>query len=113
MQLSRSINVSLLFIVVALISFIFADFSITTAEPFLELKRFLFSITDISFRNMDDLIPALLNTISIAVCAMVISVIIGFLLALFFENFFVRVTLAFTRAIHELFWALIFLQILV
>ena len=37
--------------------------------------------------------------------------IIGFFLALFFQNMLVRISLSFTRAIHELFWALIFLQI--
>lgn len=108
---SKSLNVSLLFLGIAFVSFIFADFSISTQEPFLELKRFTFSIIDINIYSIPSILPALFTTISIAVVAMFFSVIIGFILAIFFENFFLRITLAFTRAIHELFWALIFLQI--
>lgn len=111
MQLSKSLNVSLLFLAIGFISFLFADFSISTQEPFLELQKFSSAIFHMDFSRLDELVPALLNTISIAIVAMFFSVIIGFIFALFFENFLVRVTLAFTRAIHELFWALIFLQI--
>ena len=108
---SKSLNISLLFIGIAFISFLFADFSILTQEPFLELKKFTFSIVNMDISTIPSLLPALFTTISIAVVAMFFSIIFGFILAIFFENFFVRVTLAFTRAIHELFWALIFLQI--
>lgn len=111
MHRSKSLNVSLLFLSIAFVSFLFADFSISTREPFLELKNFTFSIIDIDITTIPSLLPALFTTISIAVVAMFFSVLFGFILAIFFENFFLRVTLAFTRAIHELFWALIFLQI--
>ncbi len=108
---SKSLNLSLLFFGIAFISFLFADFTISTKEPFLELKNFVFSIVDIDIFSISSFLPALFTTISIAIVAMFFSIIIGFFLAIFFENFFVRVTLAFIRAIHELFWALIFLQI--
>ena len=111
MPQNKSLNVSLLFLGIAFVSFLFSDFSITTKEPFLELKNFTFSILNMDIGSIPSLLPALFTTISIAVVAMFFSVIIGFLLAIFFENFFLRLTLAFTRAIHELFWALIFLQI--
>jgi len=111
MQLSKNTKVSFLFLFVGIISFIFADFSISTLEPFLELKKFSFAIFQIDFSQTTKLFPALFNTISIAILAMFFATIFGFLLALAFENFFVRISLAFTRAIHELFWALIFLQI--
>ncbi|MCP4971892.1 MAG: ABC transporter permease, partial [Arcobacter sp.] len=108
---NKSVNVSLLFLGIAFVSFLFADFSVSTQEPFLELKKFIFSIVNMDIKTIPSLLPALFTTISIAVVAMFFSVIIGFFLAIFFENFFLRITLAFTRAIHELFWALIFLQI--
>ncbi len=108
---SKSLNVSVIFIAVALVSFIFADFSISTIDPFMELKNFSLALFQIDISQTPKLIPALFTTVSIAIVAMVISSILGFILALVFENFFVRTTLAFTRAIHELFWALIFLQI--
>ncbi len=36
---SKNLNVTMLFLSIALISLIFADFSISTYEPFLELKK--------------------------------------------------------------------------
>jgi phosphonate transport system permease protein len=111
MLLSKNIIVSIAFLAIGIICALFADFSISTLEPFVELKKFSLAIFDIDITQITELIPALLNTISIAVIAIFISSILGFLLALIFQSFFVRTTLAFTRAIHELFWALIFLQI--
>ena len=111
MQFGKNTKVTFLFLLVGIISFIFADFSISTQEPFLELKKFSLAIFQMDFSQISSLIPALLNTISIALVAMFFATVFGFILALVFENFFVRTTLAFTRAIHELFWALIFLQI--
>lgn len=111
MLLSKNIQVTFLFLLVGIISFIFSDFSISTQEPFLELKNFSFAIFQMDLSTITELLPALFNTISIAVVAMFFATILGFFLALSFESFFVRTTLAFTRAIHELFWALIFLQI--
>jgi len=108
---SKNLIVTFIFLWIGIVSFIFSDFSITTYEPFLELKNFSRAIFDINLIQIPELLPALFSTIAIAIVAMVFSVIIGFLLAIFFENFFIRTTLAFTRAIHELFWALIFLQI--
>lgn len=111
MPLSRNFEVTILFFIIGFVSFLLSDFSISTLEPFLELKNFASAIFQIDISKINELLPALFNTISIAVIAMFFSIILGFLFALVFENFLVRTTLAFTRAIHELFWALIFLQI--
>lgn len=111
MFVSKNINVTFIFLFIGLISFIFADFSISTLNPFLELNRFFGSIFSISFKNTNYLFDAFFTTISIAIVSIFISSILGFFFAIVFKNIIVRVTLAFTRAIHELFWALIFLQI--
>ena len=108
---NKSINVTLLFLLVGVISFIFADLSISTLHPFLETSRFFGAIVDINFQNVDYIIEAFLNTIAIAIVAIFISSLLGFLFAIIFRNMFIRISLAFTRSIHELFWALIFLQI--
>jgi len=108
---NKNVNVSFIFIVVGIISFIFADLSISTLHPFLETSRFFGSIVDINLKNADYILEALLNTITIAIIAIFISSILGFLFAIVFKNIIVRISLAFTRSIHELFWALIFLQI--
>ena len=108
---NKTLNISLIFLAVGIVSCFFADFSISTLEPFLETKKFFSAIFDISFKNSEYIVEAILNTISIAVIAIFISSIIGFVFAIFFQNFLLRITLAFTRSIHEIFWALIFLQI--
>ncbi len=108
---NKNINISFVFILIGFISFIFADLSISTLNPFLETSKFFGSILDINFKNSDYIIEALLNTISIAIIAIFISSILGFLFAIIFKNIIVRISLAITRSIHELFWALIFLQI--
>lgn len=111
MFLSKNVKLSLVFLFIALVSFVFSDFEISSLEPLLEIKKFTFSIFDINISKIPSLFDALLRTVFIAVLAIFFSSIIGFILALFYENAILRSFLAFIRAIHELFWALIFLQI--
>lgn len=111
MSVSKNLNVTFLFLLLGVISFIFADFSVTTLDPFSELNRFFSSIFSINFNEVNYIYDAFLTTISIAIVAISISTVFGFLFAIVFKNILVRISLAFTRAIHELFWALIFLQI--
>ncbi len=108
---SKNINISLLFLFIGIVCASFADFSISTYEPFWELKNFSKAIFFIDFKQLPKLLPALFSTISIAVVSMFFATLLGLFFAIFFENFFIRTALAFIRAIHELFWALIFLQI--
>lgn len=111
MSVSKNHKISLAFLFVGIIAFIFADLSISTTDTRQLIEKFFFSIIDIQYSDYTLLFDAFLTTISIAILAICISSVIGFFLALFFGNVLVRMTLAFTRAIHELFWALIFLQI--
>ena len=111
MSANKNLNVSLIFLLIGLVSFIFADLSISTLDPFLETGKFFGGLIDINFTNADYIIEALLNTITIAIMAIFISCVFGFIFAIVFKSMIVRIGLAFTRAIHELFWALIFLQI--
>jgi len=108
---SRELNVSLIFLGVFVVSLFFADLEISAYEPFLELSKFIAGIKDINFSSIDTLIDAVLQTIYIATIAIVLSAVLGFILSFYFRYMFVRVTLAYIRAIHEIFWALIFLQI--
>ena len=111
MSVTKDLKVSFVILIVGLLSFFIADLSISTVDTSLLVKDFFFSIIKLSFNDYSLLFEAFLNTISIAIIAIFISSILGFILALFFSNMFVRISLSFTRAIHELFWALIFLQI--
>lgn len=108
---SKNVNVSALFFGIGCIALLFSDLSITSVDTAQLTQRFLFSILDLQFNDYRVLFEGFLTTIAIAIVAIFISAIIGFFLALIFANTLVRMTLAFTRAIHELFWALIFLQI--
>lgn len=111
MYVTKNTKVTLLFVFIGLISLFFADLQISTTDTSYLVNSFFFSIFELKFNNYQILLDAILNTVFIAVVSIFFSAIIGFFLALFFKNTLVRVFLAITRAIHELFWALIFLQI--
>ena len=111
MSVSKNLHISLIFLFIGIGCFFLADLSISTIDTTQLMKKFFFSIVDIQFNDYSVLFEGFLNTIAIAILAIFFSSIIGFFLALVFSNVLVRMTMAFTRAIHELFWALIFLQI--
>ncbi len=108
---SKNFNVTLAFFLVFVVALFFADFSMTTLEPFMELKKFFGGVLHVEVSTIPTYFEAIANTISIAIVAMFFSCILGFFLALYFRYMVVRVSLAFVRAIHELFWALLFLQV--
>jgi len=111
MSVTKNSKITLLFLFLGILAFLLADFEISTTDTSELSKKFFYSIFDLKFNDYTILIEAFFNTVSIAILAIFFSSILGFFLALFFTNFLVRITLAITRAIHELFWALIFLQI--
>ena len=111
MLASRNLNISFIFIAIGLVSFYFADLEIVTLNTASLSQDFFFSIFAMKLDNYSVLLEAFSTTIFIAVLAIFFSIIFGAILSLFFSSLLVRIPLAFTRAIHELFWALIFLQI--
>jgi phosphonate transport system permease protein len=106
---NKELNVSLVFLAIFFISLFFADLSISAYEPFFELGKFVSGLKDINFSSFDILIDALFQTIYVASISIVLASFFGFLLSLYFD--YIRTFLAFIRSIHEIFWALIFLQI--
>ena len=104
-------KVSWLFILIAGVSLFWADIEVTTLEPWGELEKFFFALFSPQWLNITDIFDALLQTLSFALLGVAGGSIIGFLLALIFHWRWVRVLCALVRAVHELFWALIFLQI--
>lgn len=64
-----------------------------------------------NFWSSQVIISAVLNTLAFALQGIALAAIAGFLLALVYRLFWVRAFCAFIRAIHELFWALIFIQL--
>ncbi|MDZ7844347.1 MAG: hypothetical protein U5K99_06065 [Anaerolineales bacterium] len=107
---SATVRTSLGFVAAALICLGFADFEISGSEPWAQLGQLGLGIVTPDFTAVDQLGVALLRTVAFALVGVALGAAGGFLLALAFHWWPVRVGCAFVRAIHELFWALIFLQ---
>ena len=104
-----------LLIISALFCLGFADLSISTIEPWQQLKRigigFVTPRYDANILNADMLLSSLFNTLAFALQGVSLALVAGFLLSLLHKYFIVRSFCAFIRAIHELFWALLFMQL--
>lgn len=104
-------NLSLTFLVIALLCIPFADLVIYQVEPWNELMRMGKGLIQPSFPEPQILIESLLVTISFALLAVSGAAVLGLLLALVFHWRIVRILSASIRSVHELFWGLIFMQI--
>ena len=108
-------NPSGLLIISALFCLYFADLSINTTQPWQQLQRiawgFITPNYDAHILNVNMLLDSLFNTLAFALQGFSLALLAGFLLSLLHKNFIVRSLCAFTRAIHELFWALLFMQL--
>ncbi|WP_229358979.1 PhnE/PtxC family ABC transporter permease [Halomonas salipaludis] len=110
MPISATVRVTLGLIVVALACLAFGDFEISAHDPWQELGRLAMGLIQPNFSSVDFLGEAILRTVAFAFVGVGLGAAAGLLLALLFQHLWVRTFCAFIRAIHELFWALIFLQ---
>lgn len=99
------------FFFLAIVGLYYADFAIATSDPWIELKRIFFASYTPDFTATENLFNALLNTVAFALYAILISIICGFILALFYSWLVVRLFCAYIRGVHELFWGLIFITL--
>ncbi|MEQ8195427.1 MAG: hypothetical protein RIB59_13155, partial [Rhodospirillales bacterium] len=102
---------SLLFVAVALVCVALADLAVTTVDPWVEMARLGLGLVTPDFFATERLSRALINTVAFALTGVALANVLGFALAFLFRYRAVRVGCAFVRAVHELFWALIFLQV--
>lgn len=100
-----------MFVAIAVFGLFIADTEITGADPWAEFGRMALGVVTPDFTATDRLADAVLQTLAFALLGVAVSNVIGFGLALLFHFRIIRIGCAFVRAIHELFWALIFLQI--
>ncbi|MDY6841333.1 MAG: ABC transporter permease, partial [Pseudomonadota bacterium] len=107
---SPTVRTSLIFVAIALIGLLFADIAITASNPWRDLGNFFVGVLTPNFFSSEGLMTALLRTVAFAFVGVTLGSICGFLLSLIYRFLPVRIICAFIRAIHELFWALIFLQ---
>jgi len=111
-QYSPLVKTSLGFVAVALVCLLFSDVAVTTRDPWGELGRMAWGMVTPDFLAVRDIGMAVLQTVAFALCGGALGATSGFFLAQVFHIAPVRWFCAIVRAIHEIFWALIFLQIL-
>ena len=109
---SITTKVSFGFVGVALLCLAFADVSVSTQDPWGEFGRMAWGVMTPDFFAVENIGIAILQTISFALVGVALGAVVGFLLSQVFHIGPVRWVCAFVRAIHELFWALIFIQML-
>lgn len=98
-------------VMIAIACLPFADLTINTYDPWTELGRLLAGLLQPSLTGIEKPFIALLQTIAFALLGVAAGSLMGFALAQLFHLRLVRILCASVRAVHELFWALIFLQI--
>lgn len=109
-DLSPLIKTTIIFVGIALVCLAFADIAITTVDPWQEFKRLLVGLITPDFYATDSVAQAIAYTLAFAFLGVALANVLGLILALLFFSSFVRTGCAVVRAVHELFWALIFLQ---
>ena len=107
---SPLVRTSLSFVGIAVFCMIVGDLEITTLDPWQEMGRMAVGAVSPDFFATENLGRAFLNTLAFAIIGVALGSIFGFVLSLVFHKPGVRFFCAFIRAIHELFWGLIFLQ---
>jgi len=102
----------LFFFLIALLCLGSGDFSISTQNPQQELWRMFQGLLTPSLAGIDNVLLLIAQTLQYAVLAVALSASLGLALALVFQCTLIRAVCAFVRAIHELFWALLLIQVL-
>lgn len=108
---SPAIRVSLLFVLIAACCLPFADLSISTADPWRILGQIAGGFITPSLNTVGALFKAIAMTVAFALWGVAIASCVGLTLSCIYRIWWVRALCAFVRSVHELFWALIFLQI--
>ncbi len=107
---SATVKISLLFIFIALVCLFFTDIAISTLHPWQEMARMGSGLLRPDFSDFSEIANALLQTVAFAFVGVSLGAFFGFLLSFVFDYRLVHVSCAVLRSVHELFWALIFLQ---
>ncbi|MCG9731864.1 ABC transporter permease [Shewanella sp. Isolate13] len=104
-------KVTLVLWALTLLCFYFADTEIIALDPWSELLLIGQGFIAPDFFATEYLLQALWQTVSFALLGVLIALILGAPLALVYHKPYVAAFCAFVRSIHEIFWALLFLQI--
>jgi phosphonate transport system permease protein len=96
---------------IALLIIPFADSEIVNFDPLLELTLMAEGLMSPDFFATEYLFQAIIQTINFAILGVCLGLVLGAPLALIYQHPIVSSCCAFLRAIHEIFWALLFLQV--
>lgn len=106
-----AVRTSLGFAGLAVVCLLLSDIEITTLDPWAEFGRMVTGFLTPDFHGLDRIGETLLQTVAFAVLGVTFGAVAGFALAPLFHHFAIlRWGCAIVRAIHEIFWALIFIQ---
>jgi phosphonate transport system permease protein len=106
------LKTSLIFIGIALAALGVADLTVISLHPWGELGRMLQGMVVPDLLMLKEIWRSLLNTLAFALCGILLGLGMGAPLSFCFHLTPVRLFCAFIRAIHEIFWAFIFLPII-
>ncbi len=98
----------------ALLAFVclwFADIDISTRSPGHELWLMAKGLVTPKLPNTQQWLDATINTLNFALQGVTLAAALGFVFAIFYQKRWVRITAALLRSVHEVFWALIFIQL--
>ena len=99
-----------IFVLAAIVALPFADLTVSALHPGAEFRRLLAGVLSPAFSAIE--IWSVVWTVAFAVLGVAAGGTAGLILALFFDRSrLVRLAAAFLRSVHELFWALLLLQI--
>lgn len=103
-------SASHLFLLIAVAALIVADLSVSALDPWAEMRRLLAGFARPDFLAIEGM--SVVWTVAFAVLGVALGAGSGLLLALVFARFrAIRVLCASLRSVHELFWALLLIQV--
>src|SRR5688500_17666660 len=103
-------SASNLFLFVAAAALLVADLSISALDPWQEMRRLLAGLVQPDIFSIEAM--SVVWTVAFAVLGVSIGATAGFMLALVFASLrSIRILCAFLRSVHELFWALLLIQV--
>jgi phosphonate transport system permease protein len=98
------------FVLIAAGALLLADVSVRTPNPWAEMRRLLDGLVHPDFLAIE--VMSVVWTVAFAVLGVALGAGIGFVLALVFDRLrAIRVLCACLRSVHELFWALLLIQV--
>ncbi|GLP97328.1 PhnE/PtxC family ABC transporter permease [Paraferrimonas sedimenticola] len=104
-------KLSLVIWLIAIALLPFSDLEIISYDPWTELHRMLQGLLAPDFTATEYLFAAILQTVNFAVLGVAFGLVLGAPLALIYTHPVISTLCSLTRAVHELFWALLFLQV--